>query len=63
MLVIADGPSANESARSSRQRAAESGRALVGRGARHHIFSAVSMNTADEILRIVAADPSTLTTC
>jgi ankyrin repeat protein len=33
---------------------------LVSRGARHHIFSAVSMNLADEVRRIVAADPSAL---
>lgn len=34
---------------------------LVSRGARHHIFSAVAMNLADEVRRIVAADPSALT--
>jgi ankyrin repeat protein len=34
---------------------------LVSRGARHHIFSAISMNLADEVRRIVAADPSALT--
>jgi ankyrin repeat protein len=33
---------------------------LVSRGARHHIFSAVAMNLADEVRRIVAADPSAL---
>ena len=33
---------------------------LISRGARHHIFSAVAMNLADEVRRIVAADPSTL---
>ena len=33
---------------------------LVSRGARHHIFSAISMNRADEVRRIVAADPSAL---
>jgi ankyrin repeat protein len=33
---------------------------LVGRGARHHIFSALSMNLGDEVRRIVAADPATL---
>jgi ankyrin repeat protein len=33
---------------------------LVGRGARHHIFSAVAMNLADEVRRIVARDPGTL---
>ena len=33
---------------------------LVRRGARHHIFSAISMNLADEVRRIVAADPAAL---
>lgn len=33
---------------------------LVGRGARHHIFSAIALNLADEVRRIVAADPSAL---
>jgi ankyrin repeat protein len=33
---------------------------LVGRGARHHIFSAIAMNLEDEVRRIVAADPSAL---
>ncbi|MFL6260389.1 MAG: ankyrin repeat domain-containing protein [Thermoanaerobaculia bacterium] len=33
---------------------------LVSRGARHHIFSAVAMNLADEARRIVAADPAAL---
>lgn len=33
---------------------------LVSRGARHHIFSAIAMNLADEVRRIVAANPSTL---
>ncbi|MFL5618019.1 MAG: ankyrin repeat domain-containing protein [Gemmatimonadaceae bacterium] len=33
---------------------------LVGRGARHHIFSAIAHNLADEVRRIVAADPSAL---
>ena len=33
---------------------------LVSRGARHHIFSAIAMNLADEVRRIVAADPSAL---
>jgi ankyrin repeat protein len=33
---------------------------LVSRGARHHIFSAISMNLAEEVRRIVAADPSAL---
>jgi ankyrin repeat protein len=33
---------------------------LVSRGARHHIFSAIAFNLADEVRRIVAADPATL---
>jgi ankyrin repeat protein len=33
---------------------------LISRGARHHIFSAVAMNVADEVRRIVSADPSAL---
>lgn len=33
---------------------------LVDRGARHHIFSAVAMNLADEVRRIVARDPGAL---
>jgi ankyrin repeat protein len=33
---------------------------LVSRGARHHIFSAIAMNLADEVRRIVTADPSAL---
>ena len=33
---------------------------LVSRGASHHIFSAISLNLADEVRRIVAADPSAL---
>ena len=33
---------------------------LIGRGARHHIFSAVALNLADEVRRIVAANPSAL---
>jgi ankyrin repeat protein len=33
---------------------------LISRGARHHIFSAVAMNLADEVRRIVAADPAAL---
>ncbi len=33
---------------------------LVSRGARHHIFSAIAMNLADEVRRIVAADPTAL---
>src|SRR3954454_21971686 len=33
---------------------------LVSRGARHHIFSAIAMDLADEVRRIVAADPSAL---
>lgn len=33
---------------------------LVSRGARHHIFSAIAMNLASEVRRIVATDPSAL---
>lgn len=33
---------------------------LLSRGAKHHIFSAIAMNLADEVRRIVAADPSAL---
>ncbi|HEV2844264.1 MAG TPA: ankyrin repeat domain-containing protein, partial [Thermoanaerobaculia bacterium] len=33
---------------------------LVDRGARHHIFSAIAMNLAEEVRRIVAADPAAL---
>jgi len=33
---------------------------LVSRGARHTIFSAVALNMADEVRRIVAADPAAL---
>jgi ankyrin repeat protein len=33
---------------------------LVSRGARHHIFSAIAMNRADEVRRIVTEDPSAL---
>src|SRR6267378_5195007 len=33
---------------------------LLSRGARHHIYSAISLNLADEVRRIVAAHPSTL---
>ncbi|HEX2342768.1 MAG TPA: ankyrin repeat domain-containing protein, partial [Vicinamibacterales bacterium] len=33
---------------------------LVSRGARHHIFSAIALNLAGEVRRIVAADPSAL---
>jgi ankyrin repeat protein len=33
---------------------------LLGRGARHHIFSAIAMGLADEVRRIVARDPSAL---
>ena len=33
---------------------------LVSRGARHHIFSAIAMNFAAEVRRIVAEDPSAL---
>ena len=35
---------------------------LISRGARHHIFSAIAMNLADEVRRIVAANPAALTT-
>ncbi|MEO8452004.1 MAG: ankyrin repeat domain-containing protein [Gemmatimonadota bacterium] len=31
---------------------------LQGRGARHHVFSAISLNLADEVRRIVADDPA-----
>ena len=34
---------------------------LVSRGARHHIFSAIALNSADEVRRIIAADPASLT--
>lgn len=33
---------------------------LVSRGARHHIFSAIALNLADEVRRIVARDPGAL---
>lgn len=33
---------------------------LVGRGARHHVFSAVALGLADEVRRIVAEDPGAL---
>lgn len=33
---------------------------LIGRGARHHIFSAIAMNLGDEVRRIVADDPAAL---
>ena len=33
---------------------------LVSRGARHHIFSAIAMNLAAEVRRIVGSDPSAL---
>src|SRR5262249_18031431 len=33
---------------------------LISRGARHHIFSAIALNLADEVRRIVTADPSAL---
>jgi ankyrin repeat protein len=33
---------------------------LVSRGVRHHIFSAIAMNLADEVRRIVRDDPSAL---
>ena len=34
---------------------------LLSRGARHHIFSAIASNLGDEIRRIVATSPATLT--
>ena len=33
---------------------------LIAHGARHHIFSAIAIGLADEVRRIVAADPSAL---
>lgn len=33
---------------------------LVARGARHHVFSAIALNLADEVRRIVAAEPAAL---
>jgi len=33
---------------------------LISRGARHHIFSAVAMNLAADVRRLVAADPAAL---
>ncbi len=33
---------------------------LISRGARHHIFSAIALNLADEVRRIVASDPSAI---
>jgi ankyrin repeat protein len=33
---------------------------LVSRGARHHIFSAIALNLAEDVRRIVAADPAAL---
>lgn len=33
---------------------------LISRGAKHHVFSAIGMNLADEVRRLVAADPSAL---
>jgi ankyrin repeat protein len=33
---------------------------LISRGARHHIFSAIAMDLADEVRRIVAAHPAAL---
>ncbi len=35
---------------------------LVSRGARHHIFSAIAIGLAEEVRRIVAADPAMLNT-
>jgi len=34
---------------------------LVSRGARHHIFSAIALNSAEEVRRIIADDPASLT--
>jgi ankyrin repeat protein len=34
---------------------------LVSRGARHHIFSAIALDLADEVRRIVTANPAALT--
>jgi ankyrin repeat protein len=33
---------------------------LISRGAKHHIFSAIALNLADEVRRIVADDPAAL---
>lgn len=33
---------------------------LISRGARHHIYSAMALNDADEVRRVVAEDPSQL---
>jgi hypothetical protein len=33
---------------------------LVSRGARHHIFSAISVDDGDEVRRVIAADPAAL---
>jgi ankyrin repeat protein len=33
---------------------------LVGRGARHHVFSAIALNLAGELRRLVSEDPSAL---
>lgn len=33
---------------------------LLSRGARHHIFSAIAIDSADEVRRIVASDPSAI---
>jgi len=33
---------------------------LLSRGARHHIFSAIALDLADEVRRIVAADPAAI---
>jgi ankyrin repeat protein len=35
-------------------------RLLIERGARHHIFSAIAIDSASEVRRIVSADPSSL---
>src|SRR4051812_43297940 len=33
---------------------------LLGRGARHHIFSAIAMNAGDDVRRLVTAEPGAL---
>jgi ankyrin repeat protein len=35
---------------------------LVGRGARHHMFSAIALDLSDEVRRIVSEDPSAVNT-
>jgi ankyrin repeat protein len=34
---------------------------LVSRGARHHIFSAIALNSSEEVRRIIAGNPASLT--